>query len=42
VSSLAPLSQIKTLRKLYIAGTNVSDITPVQAQTSAGLKIFNN
>jgi internalin A len=42
VKSLAPLSQIKTLRFVYIADTPISDITPVQGLISNGMKLVQN
>jgi internalin A len=42
VKSLAPLSQAKTLKFLYIADTPVSDITPVQPLMANGMKLIQN
>jgi|SRR5579859_661480 len=42
VKSLAPLSQITTLKFVYIADTAVSDITPVQPLMSHGMKLIQN
>jgi hypothetical protein len=40
VKSLAPLSQIKTMKFLYIADTPITDITPVQPLMSGGMKLI--
>lgn len=42
VKSLAPLSQLNSLRFLYIADSAVSDITPVQPLVSHGMKLIQN
>jgi len=42
VKSLAPLSQLKTLKFIYIADTPVTDITPVQPLISNGMKLITN
>jgi len=42
VKDLAPLSQLKTLKFLYIADTPVTDITPVQPLIASGLKLIQN
>jgi len=42
VKSLAPLSGLRSLKFLYIAGTPVSDITPVQPLIADGMKLIQN
>jgi Leucine-rich repeat (LRR) protein len=42
VKSLSPVSQIKTLKYLYINGSPITDISPVQPLMSNGMKLVQN